>query len=121
MKKALCPIAAFLTGIVISVMVVANTRLGELTTNEVSMIVNQTIGVILTTLILLAGRRVESVNPPRRPSRWYMYFGGLFGVLIMIANFYSVLKVGAALAMSAAVWLYLPRLSGNPALGCALM
>ena len=104
MKKALCPIAAFLTGIVISVMVVANTRLGELTTNEVSMIVNQTIGVILTTLILLAGRRVESVNPPRRPSRWYMYFGGLFGVLIMIANFYSVLKVGAALAMAAAVF-----------------
>lgn len=104
MKKALCPIAAFLTGIVISVMVVANTRLGELTTNEVSMIVNQTIGVILTTLILLAGRKVESVNPPRRPSRWYMYFGGLFGVLIMIANFYSVLKVGAALAMAAAVF-----------------
>ena len=104
MKKALCPIAAFLTGIVISVMVVANTRLGELTTNEVSMIVNQTIGVILTTLILLAGRKVETVNPPRRPSRWYMYFGGLFGVLIMIANFYSVLKVGAALAMAAAVF-----------------
>ena len=104
MKKALCPIAAFLTGIVISVMVVANTRLGELTTNEVSMIVNQTIGVILTTLILLAGCKVETVNPPRRPSRWYMYFGGLFGVLIMIANFHSVSHVGAGLAMAAAVF-----------------
>ena len=104
MKKNLYYLVSFLTGAVISVMVVANTQLGRITTNEVSLIVNQSIGVILTTLILLAGRKNEKINPPRQKSRWYMYFGGLFGVCIMICNFYSVLNVGSSLAMAAAVF-----------------
>lgn len=104
MKNSLCMIASFLTGAVISLMVVANTRLGSATTNEVSMIVNQAIGVVLTTVILVAGRKSTLINPPRRPSRWYMYFGGLFGVVVMICNFYSVLGVGATMAMAAAVF-----------------
>ena len=104
MKNSLCMIASFLTGAVISLMVVANTRLGSATTNEVSMIVNQAIGVVLTTVILIAGHKSTLINPPRRPSRWYMYFGGLFGVVVMICNFYSVLAVGATMAMAAAVF-----------------
>lgn len=104
MKSIAAYVAAFLTGAVISVMVVANTNLGLATTNEVSMIVNQAIGVVLVTIILLAGRRSPRISPKRRPSRWYMYFGGLFGILIMIANFHSVSHVGAGLAMAAAVF-----------------
>lgn len=104
MKKSIFYLVSFLTGAVISVMVVANTELGRITTNEVSLIVNQAIGVVLTTFILLAGRKNEIINPARKKSRWYMYFGGLFGICVMVCNFYSVLNVGSALAMSAAVF-----------------
>ena len=104
MKKSIFYLVSFLTGAVISVMVVANTELGRITTNEVSLIVNQAIGVVLTTFILLAGRKSEIINPARKKSRWYMYFGGLFGICVMVCNFYSVLNVGSALAMAAAVF-----------------
>lgn len=104
MKKSIFYLVSFLTGAVISVMVVANTELGRITTNEVSLIVNQAIGVVLTTFILLAGRKSEIINPARKKSRWYMYFGGLFGICVMVCNFYSILNVGSALAMAAAVF-----------------
>ena len=65
---------------------------------------NQAIGVVLTTFILLAGRKNVLINPARQKSRWYMYFGGLFGICVMVCNFYSVLNVGSALAMAAAVF-----------------
>lgn len=104
MKKSIFYLVSFLTGAVISVMVVANTELGRITTNEVSLIVNQAIGVVLTTFILLACRKNEIINPARKKSRWYMYFGGLFGICVMVCNFYSVLNVGSALAMAAAVF-----------------
>ena len=104
MKKSIFYLVSFLTGAVISVMVVANTELGRITTNEVSLIVNQATGVVLTTFILLAGRKNVLINPARQKSRWYMYFGGLFGICVMVCNFYSVLNVGSALAMAAAVF-----------------
>lgn len=104
MKKSIFYLVSFLTGAVISVMVVANTELGRITTNEVSLIVNQAIGVVLTTFILLAGRKNVLINPARQKSRWYMYLGGLFGICVMVCNFYSVLNVGSALAMAAAVF-----------------
>ena len=104
MKKSIFYLISFLTGAVISVMVVANTELGRITTNEVSLIVNQATGVVLTTFILLAGRKNVLINPARQKSRWYMYFGGLFGICVMVCNFYSVLNVGSALAMAAAVF-----------------
>ncbi len=85
-------------------MVVANTALGEATTNEVSLIVNQSIGVILVSLILIFGHKNKTINPPREKAFWWMYFGGLFGVVVMVCNFYSVLNIGAGLAMAAAVF-----------------
>lgn len=104
MKNTAAYIVSFLTGAVISLMVVANTNLGTLTTNEVSMTVNQAIGVVLTTVILLCGRKNEKIAPPRQKAPWYMYFGGLFGLVVMICNFYTVINIGAALSMAAAVF-----------------
>ena len=104
MKTGIAALSAFLTGVIISIMVVANTELGNATTNEVSMIVNQSIGVVLVTLILLMGKNNPLISPPRQKSRWYMYFGGLFGIFVMVFNFYSVLNIGSALAMACAVF-----------------
>lgn len=104
MGKSAAYFVSLLTGAVISVMVVANTELGRITSNEVSLIINQSIGVILTSLILLVGRKSPVIAPPRRSAKWYMWFGGLFGVFVMIFNFYSVMHIGASLAMAAAVF-----------------
>lgn len=104
MKSKLPHLAAFLTGAVISVMVVCNTELGKATSNEVSLIINQAIGVVLTSLMLAVGRKNPKINPPRRSAPLKMWFGGLFGIGVMVLNFYSVLGVGAGLAMAAAVF-----------------
>lgn len=104
MARYLNYIITFLTGAVISLMVICNTELGVATTNEVSLIVNQITGIILLTLILTAGRKNVKINPKREPAPWYMYFGGLFGIVIMILNFYTVLNIGATLAMGTAVF-----------------
>lgn len=104
MAKYLNYIVTFITGAVISLMVICNTELGVATTNEVSLIINQITGIILLTVILTAGRKNVKINPKREKAPFYMYFGGLFGIAIMILNFYSVLNVGATLAMGTAVF-----------------
>ena len=104
MAKYLNYIITFITGAVISLMVICNTELGKATTNEVSLIINQITGIVLLTIILSVGRKNVKINPKREKAPWYMYFGGLFGIVIMIFNFYTVLNIGATLAMATAVF-----------------
>ena len=62
-----------MTGAVISVMVVFNTKLGEATTNEVSITVNQIVGIVTLTAIMLLFRKSRTVNPPRASAPWYLW------------------------------------------------
>ena len=71
-----------LSGMVIAVMVVANTLLGQATTMGVSLIINHTIGLVLLSAILLVGRKRPAIRGPQT-SLWYLYFNGLFGVAIL--------------------------------------
>lgn len=96
-------IVAFLIGTVISVMVLFNTKLGNLTTNEVSICVNQIVGIIALTLIMTIGRKNTTINPKREKSVWWQWFGGLFGLAILSINYYSVSYAGATIAMATAV------------------
>lgn len=104
MRRTLLYLTPFLTGAVISLMVICNNQLGNATTNEVSLIINQITGIVLLTLILAAGRNNPVIAPKRSSAKWYMYFGGLFGIAVMVFNFYSVNHLGATLAMAAAVF-----------------
>lgn len=105
MGKSLCYIISFLTGAVISVMVTFNTEAGKLTSSEVSLMINQIVGIMTLEAIMLLGRKSSLINPPEREVKWYRhYFGGLFGVAIISLNYISVSGAGATIAMAGAVF-----------------
>lgn len=95
---------AFLTGAVISVMVIFNTELGEATSNSASILVNQAVGIITLSAIMMAFRKNGTVNPKRSKAPWYLWFGGLFGLVVITCNYFSVRATGATIAMAAAVF-----------------
>ncbi len=101
--KSACYAAAFLVGAVISVMVIFNTMLGTATNNSISIMINQIVGIILISLIMAAFPKSEIVNPERKPSHWWQWFGGLFGLAVISINYFSVKGAGATIAMAAAV------------------
>ena len=105
MKSSLYYIISFITGAVISIMVTFNTEAGRITSSEVSLIVNQIVGIITLEAIMLLARKNEVVNPPRKAVKWTRhYFGGLFGVAIISLNYISVTGAGATIAMAGAVF-----------------
>lgn len=95
---------SFITGAVISVMVIFNTELGAVTTTEISTMVNQIVGIVSLTILMVLLRKNDKLCPKREKSHWYMYFGGIFGLFILTFNFYTVLEIGATLAMALAVF-----------------
>lgn len=104
MKTLIPYLTAFITGSVISVMVVFNTEFGRLTSSEVSLIANQIVGILVLSAIILALPHNRLVNPERKKAPWYLFFGGLFGVFIISANYVGVTKTGATIAMAGAVF-----------------
>ena len=104
MNPALYLFLDILTGMVISVMVVANTLYGQATTMGVSLIVNHTIGLTILSLILLVGRNKPAIRGPGLKAPWYLYFNGLFGLAILNLNYYTVINAGASLAMASTVF-----------------
>lgn len=104
MNPALYLFLDILTGMVISVMVVANTLYGQATTMGVSLIVNHTIGLTILSLILLVGRSKPAIRGPGLKAPWYLYFNGLFGLAILNLNYYTVINAGASLAMASTVF-----------------
>ena len=104
MKTGLCYPLAFITGVIISVMVIFNTALGEATTNEVSITVNQIVGIAALSIVMLSFRNSRTVNPPRSKAPWYLWGGGLFGLVVITCNYFSVRGAGTTIAMAAAVF-----------------
>lgn len=97
-------VLAFLIGCVISIMVSFNAGLGSRTSSEVSTIVNQVVGIVTLEVIMLLGRNNTTINPRREKARWYMYFGGFFGIAILSINYVSIMNAGATVAMAGAVF-----------------
>ena len=93
-----------LSGMVIAVMVVANTLLGQATTMGVSLIINHTVGLVLLSTILLLGRKQPAIRGPGERAPWYLYFNGLLGVVILNINYVTIISIGASLSMAAAVF-----------------
>lgn len=93
-----------LSGMVISVMVVANTLLGQATTMGLSLIINHTIGLVILTAILVVGRSNKAIRGPGQPVPLYLWFNGLFGLAILNINYVTIIATGASLAMAAAVF-----------------
>lgn len=91
-------------GSMISVMVVFNTRFGQVSTMALSFLANHLIGIISITIIMAFLRIKRGHAPVRRKARWYLWFGGLFGFLIINANYITITNIGATLSMATAVF-----------------
>lgn len=104
MNARLLCLISFITGAIISVMVTFNTELGTLTTNEVSITINQIVGIITLTIVMLCFRKNETINPPRKQAPWYLWGGGIFGLVVITCNYFSVRGAGTTIAMASAVF-----------------
>ena len=104
MSKTFSYLLTFLTGIIITVMVVCNTELGVKTNIEVSTIMNQVIAIAILSIFLLSCRKNTYILPKQKKARWYWFFGGSFGIVIVFINYFTVLNIGATLAMAGAVF-----------------
>ena len=94
---------AFLAGALISVMVVCNTELGLKTSNNISIAMNQFVGIVAMTVVMLCTRKNKTINPERKPAPLWRWFGGLFGLAILTINYFAVSRAGTTIAMAAAV------------------
>lgn len=104
MSKILAYSLAFITGIIITLMVVANTELGRITSIEVSTIINQFIAIIVLSSFIAVARNNKIIVPEQKKSRWYWFFGGSFGIVIVLINYYTLINIGATFAMAGAVF-----------------
>ncbi|AEV28961.1 hypothetical protein SpiGrapes_1141 [Sphaerochaeta pleomorpha str. Grapes] len=104
MQTAAYILLDFITGMVISIMVVCNTELGVASTMGVSLIINHIVGLTILFGILFFGRKNKTINPPRSKAPWYLWFSGLFGLAILNCNYYTIVYTGASLAMASTVF-----------------
>jgi transporter family-2 protein len=104
MHRAVDFILASIIGATISLMVVLNTRFGEIATMPISFIFNHVIGIVLITVILVILRIKRGKPAVRQKAPWYFWGGGAFGFLILNANFITIVNIGASLAMATAVF-----------------
>lgn len=106
MRTLIYSCITFLVGMVISIMVILNTRFGEASTMGASMLVNQVTGIVLLTVMMRTIPRRSGLNIPVRTEkapRW-LWFGGLFGLAILVINFVTVVRVGTTMAMASTVF-----------------
>lgn len=104
MSKTLSYITTFLTGIIITIMVVCNTELGQMTNIEFSSLTNQVLAIIFLSSLLILGRKNKAILPDQSSPKWYWYFGGAMGIIIVTVNYLTVINIGATLAMAGAVF-----------------
>ncbi len=104
MSKTISYLTTFLTGIVITVMVICNTELGLRTNIEMSTLLNQVFAILMLSMLLLIGRKNTNILPSQTKAKWYWFFGGAFGIAVVFINYYTVVNIGATLAMAGAVF-----------------
>jgi transporter family-2 protein len=104
MPKTLYYASALGIGGTISLMVVLNTRFGELATMPVSLLVNQVVGIVAITIIMHMKNLGKGTQLPRQHAPWYLWFGGVFGFFVLNANFVTITNLGASLSMATAVF-----------------
>ncbi len=90
-------LVALLIGVFISVMIAVNGELSAVTGVYTSSVIIHIIGLIVMTGVLI----IKKSNPFRDFKPWYLYLGGVFGVLATAGNNYafSYLGVSSILAL----------------------
>lgn len=104
MHTTLLYLYASVIGALISIMVVLNTRLGELSSMAVSFLINHAIGIVVITGLLAFQKVTKKTDKKRAFAPWYYWFGGVFGFIILNANYITITHIGASLSMATAVF-----------------
>ena len=104
MQKGTIKLIAFLMGMLLALMTIFNSMLGVRTTQEASLIANHIVGIAVMSVLIAAGRNNAAIRPKPGKLAWYLHFGGLFGVVLMLFNNIAVLGCGATVAMASAVF-----------------
>lgn len=84
-------LVAFITGIIVSLMVLFNTKLAEFSSLGFSLIINQIVAIILIGLYLAFTKKWRA---KLKKTPWYLFLGGCFAIFIMGGNYYSVINIG---------------------------
>ena len=95
---------SLLIGILLSSMSVINTEVSLITTNEISILLNQSIALIILTLILSTNRNNKVINPPKKKAKLRYWFGGCFGLFIISSINYAIPLIGVILSVSCVIF-----------------
>ena len=93
-------ILSLIIGMLISIMSVINTEVSLLTSNEISIFLNQSVSLIILTLIISTNKNNKTINPVKKKAKLRYWFGGCFGLIIISSLNYSIPRLGVILSMS---------------------
>ena len=92
-----------LTGALIAVQSVLNSSLGSRIGLLGSALMLTLISMTLILIFIVLFPRTANLQALPSFSEWYLYFGGILGVVIIVSPIFLVPKLGAALALTAIV------------------
>lgn len=93
-------ILAMATGAILQIMIMFNVTLGYYTSAGFSLIVNQAIAIIVIGIYLLFTKN-QREKPKKAPLPYY--FGGMFAVVIVTTNIYTVNTIGLTLTTASLI------------------
>lgn len=90
-------------GASIAVQSIINAALGRRTGNLGSALIVTIISIAFVTLLILIFPSQADFHDLPRPSEWYLYLGGILGILIVLAPILLVPRIGATTTLAAIV------------------
>jgi bacterial/archaeal transporter family-2 protein len=90
-------------GASIALQSITNAALSRRTGNFGSILIVTLVGIAFITLLILLFPSEAKFNDLPRPNEWYLYLGGFFGILIVLAPIVLVPRIGTTATLSAIV------------------
>jgi transporter family-2 protein len=101
MLKVLLWFAAVCAGIAVACQSAVNATLSSRISLGAALVVNTSVVLIGTILLLIAGGTPATFFPVEAP--WYLYVGGIFGFMFILVNAFIFPRIGAGPAVALAV------------------
>jgi transporter family-2 protein len=94
---------ALAAGGMITVQSVLNTVLGERISTAGAVLVATVISILILVVVILGFPETANFRELPRPKEWYLYLGGVLGIMILAAPILSIPKIGTAATLTAIV------------------
>lgn len=90
-------------GATITFQSILNAALGRRTGNLGSTLIVTLVSIAFVTLLILLFPQQANPNDLPRPNEWFLYLGGILGILIVLAPILLVPRIGATYTLTALV------------------